>query len=441
VRTTIIGAGLGGLTLAHGLRREGIDVTVFERGTSAGAQPASYGIHLDTNGLRALHACLPAENWRRLDAIAGSARDFVRFHDQHLRTLAVLDRENPTIAADPITRRRGIRRDDLRNALLHGLEERPRSDASTWPQEKNIVRWDKRFERYEHLPDGQVRAWFTDATHTDADLLVGADGSNSRVRHQRLPDLQRLDLGIINIAGSTPLTPELNRFLPEAITDGSVNNVIPTSPGWMFLATWLAPANTSLTETQPGTDHSSANPNPARADQIVWAWVGTRTSYPPGVEEFGGDRLQQLIGKHITNWAPALRKLVADTDPATIAPVTLRTMPTLPPWPSTAVTLLGDAIHNMTPMGGVGANTALRDADRLRHALTAHLAGHRTLHEAVADYEHHMRDYANKALAMSTRNARNAATEARIPRLAFRTILRLAETLPPIKRAMFTGAS
>ncbi len=38
-----------------------------------------------------------------------------------------------------------------------------------------------------------------------------------------------------------------------------------------------------------------------------------------------------------------------------------------------------------------------------------------------------MRKYANQALALSTRNARNAAAAARLPRLAFRTVLRVAE--------------
>ena len=114
-------------------------------------------------------------------------------------------------------------------------------------------------------------------------------------------------------------------------------------------------------------------------------------------------------------------------------------MPTLPPWPASTVTLLGDAIHNMTPMAGIGANTALRDAGVLRRVLVEVGAGHRAPIDAVADYEEQMRGYANRALGLSTRNARNAAEGARLPRLAFRTLLRAAEAVPPIKRAMFPG--
>jgi 2-polyprenyl-6-methoxyphenol hydroxylase-like FAD-dependent oxidoreductase len=112
-------------------------------------------------------------------------------------------------------------------------------------------------------------------------------------------------------------------------------------------------------------------------------------------------------------------------------------MPLLEAWDANPVTLLGDAIHNMTPMAGIGANTALRDAEHLMRAFAA--PGPQSVVERVAHYEHTMRAYANDALAMSTYNARHAASEARLGRAAFRTMLRIANVVPPVKRLLFHG--
>jgi choline dehydrogenase-like flavoprotein len=109
----IAGAGLGGLCLAHGLRQAGLDVQVLERRPTPADQPSSYGIHLNAAGLGALHACLPAANWDQLAARAVPARDVVRFYDQQLKSLAVLDHEAAGDTADPITRRRAISRGAL----------------------------------------------------------------------------------------------------------------------------------------------------------------------------------------------------------------------------------------------------------------------------------------------------------------------------------------
>jgi 2-polyprenyl-6-methoxyphenol hydroxylase-like FAD-dependent oxidoreductase len=307
MRTVIIGGGVGGLCLAQGLRAEGLEVEVHERAEDRGEGLAGYGIHLNADGCRALHDCLPAPAWARLDAAATPAPDVVRFHDERLRPLAVRDREH-LAAGDPITRRRGIGRVALREALLTGLDD--------------TVRWGRRFTRYERLAGGRVRAHFADGGHTDGDLLVAADG-------------------------------------------------------------------------------------------------------------------RDLVAERLRGWSPSVRALVARTDPATVAPVVLRGVPTLTEWSPSAVTLLGDAVHAMTPMAGVGANTALRDAAELRRALLEVAGGQRDLVGAVGRYERRMRGYANEALTLSTRNARTAGSDARLPRLAFRTLLRLAEAVPPMGRAVF----
>ena len=95
MRVLVIGAGLGGLSLAHGLRAAGVDVAVHERSSRSGPQPASYGIHVDGHGNRALHACLPAENWAMYDESTTPAPDVVRFRDPSLEVLTDLSAAPP----------------------------------------------------------------------------------------------------------------------------------------------------------------------------------------------------------------------------------------------------------------------------------------------------------------------------------------------------------
>lgn len=405
MRVAIIGAGLAGLTLAHGLRQSGVDVMVFERNANAGDQPASYGIHLNADGLRALHACLPTANWAALDAAAVPAPDVVRFRDHQLRPLLAVDLAAAT-HDDPVTHRRAVSRDALHAALLLGLND-------------SLVQWGREFVGYAHLDDAGVRVCFDDGTHVDADVVVGADGANSRVRGQRLPDLGRVDLGILNIAGRTPLTPALLDILPSGLIDGSVNNVVPAGAGWMFVSTWAS------RELGSADGHTRL---------LVWAWAAATSGYPADVRDWDGSRLRQWVGTRIQQWAPGVRAMVDASDPVSVGPVALKSMPELPSWASNEVTLIGDAIHNMTPMAGIGANTALRDADLLRRCLTD--SGQAPA-ARIGRYESAMRGYANAALARSTRNARNATTVRRGERLMFHGLLRAASRMPPLTRAMF----
>jgi 2-polyprenyl-6-methoxyphenol hydroxylase-like FAD-dependent oxidoreductase len=54
--------------------------------------------------------------------------------------------------------------------------------------------------------------------------------------------------------------------------------------------------------------------------------------------------------------------------------------------------LVGDAIHAIHPTLGKGANMAMRNAAVLRDQLVAAARGERPLLEAIAAYEHDMRD-------------------------------------------------
>jgi len=110
----------------------------------------------------------------------------------------------------------------------------------------------------------------------------------------------------------------------------------------------------------------------------------------------------------------------------------------VPPWPPSRVTVLGDAIHAMSPARGSGANTALQDAALLCRMLTGpagngartDLAGSRPVRAgsgaarnggdliaAVGEYERQMRDYGYAAVAASS--AAETETGARRNRLMF----------------------
>ncbi|MFF2936300.1 FAD-dependent oxidoreductase [Streptomyces mirabilis] len=406
MKVLVIGAGLGGLALAQGLHRDGIDVQVFERRSDRTVGLQGYGLHLNEAGCAALQECLAPATWSKIDAIAGYAGSTAGFYDHRLRRLT-------RVGNGRQGSRRSISRLSLRELLLDGL-----------PAQR--LHWGREFERYEPLPDGGVRAHFVDGSHADGDLLVGADASNSQVRRQYLPDVNRQNTGVLTLAGRTPFTADVAAALPAEILDGTPNSIVPAGPGWMFVCAWH-------TSTHLPAEHS------ADSSYVVWAYVAGQAELPADVTRQTPTDLRDLVLSRIQTWSPALSTLVGGCDIDSVAPVRLRSMPELAPWTSSNVTLMGDAIHNMTPMAGVGANTALRDAAALRRALSDVTAGRLDLVTAVAAYETEMRGYANPAVTTSLRNARNAGKAARLPRTAFRILLRVADKVPPVKRAMFAA--
>ena len=68
MRVVVMGAGLGGLCVAHGLRRAGADVEVLEAGAGIGDFGQGYRININAAGHGALRACLDDEQFRAYEA-------------------------------------------------------------------------------------------------------------------------------------------------------------------------------------------------------------------------------------------------------------------------------------------------------------------------------------------------------------------------------------
>lgn len=146
------------------------------------------------------------------------------------------------------------------------------------------------------------------------------------------------------------------------------------------------------------------------ADYLMWAVTAPGERLGLSDEELT-DRdaavLHGLARGAIGGWHPDLRALVDRAEVAETFVVRISTSEPVPAWPASRVTLIGDAIHAMSPSGGSGANTALTDASVLRRELVAAARGEKPVLSAIAAYEERMRDYGFAAVAAAGQNLTN----------------------------------
>ncbi|MDX2625614.1 FAD-dependent monooxygenase, partial [Streptomyces scabiei] len=276
---------------------------------------------------------------------------------------------------DPRRPHTAVNRRTLRQIMGLGLED--------------IVRYDSTVTGFE--TDGEkVRVLLDDGTSETGDVLVGADGINSVVRRQLLPDVPVVDTGMRGLYSIAPLTDDLAASLPEALFDGFAVAAEPN--GTMFAYGVYRPRRPvaeAVAELAPG----------ARVDPVD-PYIMVNLGLPPGSPVAAGapdlwhsspETLHALMRTAVRGWDPALADLVEHVDASTIFPVATRHLQPAEPWPAGRVTLLGDAIHAMPPSFGSGANTALRDAAALARALERAAHGDTPVAEAVAEYETGMR--------------------------------------------------
>ena len=415
----VVGAGLGGLCLAQGLRKAGVAVDVYERDREPGSRPEGYRIHLDPAGARSLRACLPAPIWEAFLATSGRGGD-LGFVTEQLDELVVVEESisYPHGGSDPSEDHYAVDRATLRRLLLAGLDD--------------VVHFDAEFVRFESTHDGRVAAEFADGRRAVGDVLVGADGTSSRVRRQYLPQAEPVAAGVGGFAHKLYLDETTRAWVPPRLLDG-MNLVMADGPVSLFTSVYEPPAGARLAlEAVAG-----AAPDGIETPYVLCAVNADSTVLPDDLGSLDDTAVRALVDDLVADWHPDLRRLLAESDPASRAALAFTASPEIAPWASSNVTVLGDAIHTMPPTGGLGGNTALRDARLLAQTLTAVSRGDRDLVAAVGAYEAEMRDYGYAAVrgALGVRDEMLASGAART--FAARTWLRLCRTLPPLRRRAF----
>jgi len=408
--------------LAHGLKKAGMSVALYERDRTNADRLQGYRVHISPKGSLALHDCLPPDLFEVFAATCGVGHRGFRLLTEKMEELLLLYIRSDERA---IAQHRSASRITLRQVLLTGLD--------------GIVHFDKTFTRYDETPDGSIVLNFADGSTATCDVLVGADGGNSRVRRQFLPDAQRIDTGVVGIAAKAMLTEENRRRLPPRVLE-STGMVM--SPGRRGMFIGLHEFGTTVPD---GGDAAAPGQPGALFDNTMsyafWAYGGLRADLERErpLEQLDAADLQRLVLDRIRNWHPDYSVLVCASDPSTFNVISIKTSVPVAAWETRRITLIGDAIHSMTPYRGIGANIALRDAALLCRNLTDAARGTWPIENAIHDYEQQMREYDFAAVRTSLQALQQSVADKGFDFRLAKLFLRTVNMTPPLKRRVFAN--
>ena len=336
-KIAIVGGGPGGLTLARLLQRGGEQVVVYDRDQSRSArvQGSALDLHEDS-GLAALEE-------------AGLMTEFWANHRPDLDRLRLTDAQG-TVLHDHV-RGKGaggrpeIERGPLRELLLDSLAP-------------GTVEWDCRLEGAE-MEGGQVRLRFAGGRVEVADVAVGSDGANSRLRDA------------------------VTTIRPEYVGVSLVEMVVPAGKTTMP-ALWELLGGAALMAL--GGERTLGMGT--KPDGSVLVYAGLKTEGEGVREAFEragiGEERVQWFRENFADWGEVWEPLFVEAVSSAWRP--LLVCPAGQHWESKAnVTLIGDAAHVMPPYAGEGVNMAMLDALVLSRAL---LGGEAAV--AIAAYEAEM---------------------------------------------------
>ncbi|MCZ4244281.1 FAD-dependent oxidoreductase [Pedobacter punctiformis] len=367
-KIAIIGGGPGGLTLARLLQLKGVDVKVYERDIDKNARVQGSPLDLhDDLGLAALRKAGLLDEFKK-NYMPGADKETITNEKAEIFFSGHETKQTENFGHEHF--RPEIDRGALRKILLDSLLS------------ENIV-WNSHFLSMEEQDEGWL-LHFKNRERVYADIVIGADGANSKIRPY-ITGIKSFYTGITMLEGNVY---EAEKSLPKisAILRGGkimafgnekdilmgqkANNEIG------FYASFKAEENWA---EKSGLDFSD------KIQLLDWF----KTAYP--------------------EWSSIWYELFENTTTPFI-PRPINCVPLDQTWKALPnLTMLGDAAHVMPPFAGEGVNMAMLDALELSECLTNN--EHNSVQAAISFYEINMRKRASLIAQESLENGEKMHSE------------------------------
>ena len=354
---TIIGAGLGGLTLASVLHRHGIDTTVYdlEASITARNQGGTLDLHEESGQLALRKAGL----FEAFSKVVRPEGEEMRILD---KTGTVRWQDSGNTHSEASTRPE-VDRGALRDLLFQSLPA-------------NFIHWGSKVSGVVKREGGRHEVTLTSGETFTTELLIGADGAWSKVR-PLLSDARPIYSGI--------------SFVEVHLLDAEQRH--PASVALVGRGSMFALSDEKGLIAQ------------RNGDGRIRVYIALKTPEQwttSGEIDFSvTSAAKSILLNSFTGWDDQLRALIAESD-ADLIPRAIYALPVGHRWERIpGVTLLGDAAHLMSPFAGEGANLAMLDAAELAEAILAYPDDVET---ALASYEAALFPRSEAAAAESASN-------------------------------------
>ncbi len=301
-RIAIIGGGIAGLAFAVYYKNLGGRVDIYERSARSGRE--GLGFIMLENGIDAISKL-------------GLREEFLRL-GYPLKNCEILDHFGNHINDEPFTESYGVTRKAFVDMLLNHIPE----DWLHFEHQFSHFEWDRQGKAY--------RAYFENQTFVEADLFIGCDGANSKVRRHLFPNAQRSQVKVkelVSIVESPDIYSELeNKFVKYKHLDGG-------------LAVGMLPASNK---------------------KIVWY-----IQYDAKKFLLTTASKKIFAEQNLKNWPSIVQRLIEHTNFDFSHIWQTSYLNPLDNFHKNNVVLIGDAAHALLPFTSQGVNSAIEDAVQL----------------------------------------------------------------------------